>query len=117
LPRLSAVQNELQKRVGYPIPFLPFKNKVIINEEDADVQGNEISIYEQNSDDFGADLWKANPSIIENQFFPLRVRRAGTDEDYFTFPYEPMISITGKNKIVKRSIAKAPNFIGSIKEY
>ena len=37
LPRLTAVENELQKRVGYPIPFLPFRNKVIIDEQEANV--------------------------------------------------------------------------------
>lgn len=117
LPRLTAVENELQKRVGYPIPFLPLRNKVIIDQQEANVQNDQVSIYEQDSDDLKAEIWKANPSIIENQFFPLKVKRAGTDDPFFTFPFEPMISITGKNKIVKRSIAKAPNFIGSIKEY
>jgi hypothetical protein len=117
VPRLSAVENELQKRVGFPIPFLPFKNKVIIDEQEANVENNQVSIYEQDAEELDAKIWKANPSVVDNQFFPLKVRRAESGDPFFTLPYEPMISITGKNKIVKRSIAKAPNFIGTIKEH
>lgn len=88
VPRFAVVENELEKHVGYPIPFLPFKNK-----------------------------WKADKSDVENQFFPLKLKRTGTNDEWFTLPFEPMISIAGKNNIIKRSIAKAPHFVGTIKEH
>ena len=69
-----------------PIPFLPLKGE----------------------------LWKADKPI-ENQFFPLSVSQTENGQ-YYTLPYEPMVTISGSNKIIKRSVAKQNNLIGSIKE-
>lgn len=114
VPRLAVVENYMEKHVGIPIPFLPFKNKVEVgsrrseDEDDnpqADSRPNELT------------KWKANKSNVDGQFFPFSVKRAGTKDPFYTLPYEPLISISGKNNIVKRSIAKAPNFIGTVKEH
>lgn len=86
IQRFNAVQNELIKHVLPPIPFLPPKE----------------------------DLWKADKPT-QNQFFPLSI----SDKEngvYYLLPYEPMITISGSNKIIKRSVAKQNNLIGSIKE-
>lgn len=113
LPALKIIQNELAKK-GLPlIPFLPKSNKTKIDE----VESN----YE-------ADLWKSNTAISkEKQFFPLTfiIDTEGinnqTQKVRFLLPYEPMISIHGRNNIIRRNVAKMKpangNSIGgSIKE-
>lgn len=106
IPRFEMVQNELSKQVIPTIPFLPFKNQISIREEEG---------LKKHSN------WKAIQPNVDQHFFPLKFRRVLAEnpdsEPWYTFPYEPMISISGKNKIVRRSIAKAKNFIGTIKEY
>lgn len=102
MPRLSVAQNEAEKHVAPVISFLPFRNKETIETATMDAPINN---------------GRANAASIEAQFAPLKVRRAGTNDPWFTFPFEPLISVGGKNNIVKRSIAKAPNFIGSVKEH
>jgi len=100
IPRFTAVQNELMKHVLPPIPFLPFKN--------------ETNIQESNGS-YDAELWTADkPLSEEQQFFPFTF--VGPDGVRYLLPYEPMISITGKNNIVRRNVAKAKGLIGSIKE-
>ncbi len=101
VPRLAVVQNELMKHPVPSVPFLPFKNDVVINKP---------VVTEVNGK-----IWQSDSQ--ENQFFPLYIRRAGSDDPFFMLPYEPMISVSGKNNIVTRNIAKAPNFIGTIKEH
>lgn len=106
IPRFSLVQNELAKHVLPTSPFLPI--------------GNDISI--QKSESVSTDnLWKATPPNEDGQFFPLRFRRVlennPESEPWYTFPYEPLINISGNNKLIKRSVAKAKNFIGTIKEH
>lgn len=100
IPRFNAIQNELSKRVLPPIPFLSLKNK----EE-----------YKQTQSTLSDHLWNADPSNLENQFFPLSLKKIKETQSY-TLPYEPIITITGKNNIVTRNIAKQGNIIGSIKE-
>ncbi len=108
IPRFALVENELSKHVVPSIPFLPFKNKITVNEADS----SEIN---------SSNNWKATAPNIDGQFFPLSFRKVlatnPESEPWYTFPYEPMINISGKNKIVRRSVAKAQNFIGTIKEY
>lgn len=111
LPRLEAVQNELMKHVLPPIPFLPFRNDQGVIEVSAEEYLN---------------LWEADkPLSDEQQFFPLSM---SIDEGatWFRLPYEPLISITGKNVIAKRRVAKSENnvttdlkagqFFGTVKE-
>lgn len=106
LPRLAVVQNELQKHVLPPIPFLP--------------ETNENGVDTPRSFSLNTPLWQADSPNISGQFFPLSFRRktdGGTSsEPWYTFPYEPLISIEGKNDIVKRKIAKANGFVGTVKE-
>jgi hypothetical protein len=50
------------------------------------------------------------------QFFPMYFS-LGQYSEKFLLPYEPMISISGKNNIIKRRVAKPDNAIkGTIKE-
>ncbi len=100
LPRFEAVQNELVKHVLPPIPFLPFKSAEPVRDSTAN---------------FNLDLWQADaPVAEEKQFFPFSF--VGEDGTKYLLPYEPMITITGKNTIVRRNVAKANGLIGSIKE-
>lgn len=103
LPRFALVQNELAKVVLPPIPFIPLKGKEEIH------QGEEISNFIN---------WKANAPAVENQFFPLSFRKVGSNDPWYTFPYEPLINISGSNNIVKRTPAKNGNsdITGSVKE-
>lgn len=106
VPRLTAVQNELMKHVLPPIPFLPFRN----SEGIVDVTPEEY-----------LNLWEADTAVSEEQqFFPLSL---SIDEGatFFRLPYEPLISISGKNVIAKRKVAKwsedkKDQLIGTIKE-
>jgi hypothetical protein len=103
LPRFAMVQNEIAKHVLPPIPFIKPADKVEI----ADSKFN-----------FDKELWKADTPNIAGQFFPIQFRSAAFSlGTYYTFPYEPMISISGKNIIARRNIAKAPNVIGTVKEH
>lgn len=107
IPRLTAVQNELMKHVLPPIPFLPFRNS----------EG--IAVVEKTNDE--QFLWEADrPVSEEQQFFPLSMS-IDNGKTYFRMPYEPLISISGKNVIAKRRVAKiiqdAKNpLTGTIKE-
>ena len=91
IPRLTSVQNELMKHVLPPIPFLPFRNTIEIEESDSTID---------------AELWKADPKLnASDQFFPFSF--VGDDGQAYLLPYEPMININGKNSIVRRKVAKA----------
>ena len=102
LPRFAAVQNEMAKHVLPPIPFLPIKNQ---------------EIYQV--DDWGVEhaLWMNDAPIDEeSQFFPFSFKRESEDQ-FYLLPWEPMISISARNIIAKRHVAKAGSkLIGTIKE-
>lgn len=51
--------------------------------------------------------------VIHSQM-PLRVKRSG-DKEWFTFPIEPLVTISGKNIITRRTVAKSKEK-GTIKE-
>ncbi len=121
IPRFNAVQNELMKHVLPPIPFLPLKNKESIAQENADFKTN-TEYYAQENADFKVNLWKADdPTPEAQQFFPFWfVDDAGNK---WLLPYEPMVTISGKNTIIRRNVAKARSTTkngisigGSIKE-
>ena len=107
VPRLTAVQNELMKHVLPPIPFLPFRNS----------EG--IAVVEKTNDE--QFTWEADrPVSEEQQFFPLSMS-IDEGKTYFRLPYEPLISISGKNVIAKRRVAKwnaenSKQLTGTIKE-
>lgn len=50
------------------------------------------------------------------QVMPLSVKLK-SETSYWLFPVEPMISVDGKNILVKRNVAKRKNGFGSVKEY
>ena len=105
IPRFETIQNEIGKRVLPPISFLPFKNNPVkINEPEVNFNPGE--------------LWMADaPKSESEQFFPFTFIDAETGEK-FLLPYEPMLSISSKNNIVKRTVAKADDFKyqGTVKE-
>jgi len=101
IPRFTAVQNQLMKHVLPPINFLPLQSQnVAVKEVSGDVRGN---------------LWQADaPTPEDGQFFPLSF--VADDGVKYLLPYEPLVSIIGKNTIVRRNVAKANGVIGSVKE-
>lgn len=107
IPRLEAVQNELMKHVLPPIPFLPFRN-------DTGVEKIKVSALESTT-------WQADFPLDESQqFFPLSLS-IDKGATWFRLPYEPLISINGKNVIAKRRVAKwnsenSNQLTGTIKE-
>jgi hypothetical protein len=106
LPRFETIQNELGKRVLPPIPFLPINNKpVVVGYPDYTLENAE-------------NLWRADrPKSQEEQFFPLLF--VGDGGQKYLLPYEPMVSISSKNNIVKRTVAKSGDDIkrqGTVKE-
>ena len=104
IPRFETVQNEIGKRVLPPISFLPFKN-------------NPVKINEPEGNFNPGELWTADaPKSESEQFFPFTlIDELGRE---FLLPYEPMLSISSKNNIVKRTVAKADDFKyqGTVKE-
>lgn len=102
LPRFEAVQNELAKHVTPPIPFLPLQKQI---------KAEPPEEYE----------WDANYRVMfthipeDQQFFPVKFKKI-TGNQWYLLPYEPMITISGKNNIVKRDVAKKKNLKGSVKE-
>ena len=56
---------------------------------------------------------------IENQFFPLQMK-LDSDAEYWTLPQEPLISLSGKNVVIRRNVSKANYSVtdvrGTVKE-
>lgn len=102
----NTINNELAKRVLPPIPFLPLKNTIKV--DNTNLESLDYQVNEQ---------WSAQETIDESkQFFPLSFSftEKGTK---WTFPYEPMINISSGNNIIKRNVAKqGDELIGTIKE-
>ncbi|TWI22201.1 DUF6046 domain-containing protein [Sphingobacterium siyangense] len=107
VPRFTALENELAKHVLPTVPFLPIRNQLGID------TGRPSEII--------GDIWQADrPQAESEQFFPLSLS-IDEGKTYFLLPYEPMITISSKNNVVKRNVAKQdPNrdqsFQGTIKE-
>lgn len=102
IQRSNLVQNELSKRVLPPIPFLPLKNDVSIEQASA-------FSFDKN--------WQTNDSTAEgSQFFPLSFSFTEGGQKWL-FPFEPMINVSSGNNIIKRNVAKqGEKLIGTIKE-
>lgn len=106
VPRFQALENQLGKHVLPTIPFMPLKN--------------DKGILEEQLEPF-TETWQADkPTPEAQQFFPIKL---SVDDGFtwFLLPYEPMISISGGNEIVKRNVAKwhpdySRDFFGTIKE-
>lgn len=107
VPRFTALENELAKHVLPTVPFLPIRNQLGID------TGNPSEII--------GDIWQADrPQAKEEQFFPLSLS-IDEGDTFFLLPYEPMITITSKNNVIKRNVAKQDpdknnTFQGTIKE-
>ncbi len=102
IERTKLVQNELSKQVLPRIPFLPFQNEAVIAQENL----NPSWLINQ------TDL----PIPEEQQFFPLSFSLTENGQRWL-FPYEPMITISSGNTIIKRNVAKqGDTLIGTIKE-
>lgn len=105
LPRFELVQNEISKRPLPRINVFPLRQ-------------NELTIQQTNENLESANLQSAietwQHSNLSFSFLPLTLT---TSDTKFTFNPEPLISLKMSNEIVKRSPAKAKDFIGTIKEY
>jgi len=100
--RTQIVQDELSKHVLPKIPFLPFPNESVIAQESL----SPALLINQ------TDL----PIPEDQQFFPLSFSLTENGQKWL-FPYEPMITISSGNTIIKRNVAKQGNkLIGTIKE-
>lgn len=97
LGRLDIVQNELTKHVLPEIQFLPFRNISAVQEVRQATQSN---------------IWEADTQQSqEQQFFPLLFSFT-EDGAKWLFPYEPLISVSGGNEILKSNVAKMRNAKG-----
>lgn len=102
IQRSQLVQNELSKQVLPAIPFLPFQNESVIAHQSL----NPAMIINQ------TDL----PIPEDQQFFPLSFSLTENGQKWL-FPYEPMITFSSGNTIIKRNVAKqGDKLIGTIKE-
>ncbi|WP_395049398.1 DUF6046 domain-containing protein [Flavobacterium sp.] len=106
IERFNSIQNDLQKHVLPPIPFLPFKNKSGVGSADLE------------SLDYNAQqLWQADTPLSEaQQYQPTSFAFDGRNTK-FLFPYEPMLTISSGNTIAESNVAKQGDaFRGTVKE-
>lgn len=114
--RTQLVQNELSKHVLPRIPFLPFQNQSVIAEENI---GKLNSTYNEETGWKGELLINQTdlPIPEDQQFFPLSFSFDADRKTKWLFPYEPMITISSGNTVIKRNVAKqGDKLIGTIKE-
>lgn len=98
-PAKVSINKALGRYGAIPPFFIPRKEDIITQVYDA----NEIM------DDYAA------LGVIHSQM-PLALKRIGDPEpNWFTLPVEPLVSISGKNVITRRNVAKAREN-GTIKE-
>ena len=115
LERLDIVENELTKHVLPPFPFLPFRNISGVQEVRQDYP--QSNIWNKDSQVTKRNIWEADTELsADQQFFPLSFMFAENGAKWL-FPYEPLISISGGNNIVKRNVAKNGKVSGTIKEH
>ncbi len=104
--RIQLVENELQKHV---LPFLPPKLKKNLQKADK-------KFFEPFDRKWAAD----DPSDEASHFFPFSLS-IDQGKTWFLLPYEPLLTVNGKNIIAKRYVAKwnaegSKKLFGSIKE-
>lgn len=59
-----------------------------------------------------------NAGTVENMVMPLAIKLAG-EKEFWTLPVEPMLSLSGKNELIRRSVAKSgdrSDVRGTVKE-
>lgn len=92
IPRFSQLENALGTHVLPVIPILP------IGVQPTNVQPISVEELEQQ-------IWQASPKQAEGeQYVPLKLSVDGSN--WFLLPYEPIISVSGGNEVVKRNVAK-----------
>lgn len=96
-PAKVSINKALGRYGAIPPFFIPRKEDIITQVYDAS------EIMEE----------YAAAGTIHSQM-PMRVKRVG-DTELFTLPFEPLVSISGKNIITRRNVAKADGK-GTIKE-
>jgi hypothetical protein len=99
--------NELQRVVLPPIGPYPTGTTQGITKA-GDINGNTIEIA---SGDKVEQTIFGTPQIV-----PIQIKLK-SESDYWLFPVEPMLTINGKNILIKRNVAKKKKGFGSIKEY
>lgn len=72
--------------------------------ETSDVEGERSSYF--------------SPPGVVPMAMPLRIKKSESEgeDKYWLLPWEPLISVSGSNVIAKRTVAKAKELIGTIKE-
>lgn len=98
--------------LGNPFPK-PVQNPITVQESDASSEVNTVEYATANGD--APQTRNQPPAMGMPQFFPLRLKRE-SDTEWFEFPIEPLISLKGKNIVVKRYVAKGTKR-GSVKEF
>lgn len=95
--RLVYVENGIDKNVLPSINFLPIrsaKNNVVQSDEN----------------DLKYEVWKEPTAVNpEKQFFPLGLsykQKDGTFSEPWYLPFEPMITIEGRNTLTRKSVSK-----------
>lgn len=90
VPRLEAVENEMSKHVLPSARLLPLQRMPSINAV---------------ADEYQAQSWVQDAPAPDTHFFPLSFS-IDSGASWFQLPWEPMITIAGKNNIVRRNVAK-----------
>jgi Domain of unknown function (DUF6046) len=106
IQRFNSLQNELQKHVLPPIPFLPLKNK-------SGVESTDLASLDYSDNN----LWQADVSLSESQQYQPTSFAFEGRKTKFLFPYEPMLTISSGNTIAESNVAKqGQSFRGTVKE-
>lgn len=99
LPRFELVQNEIAKR---PLPRI---NVFPLRQNSTTPESYSPSVIESKN-------WRHQNLTFS--FLPVKLTDAVGS---YQFKIEPLISVKMKNEIIKRTPAKAKDFVGTIKEY
>lgn len=104
-------------KLGYSLPpYLPVQfnqPQVAAIKKADDMTLLKIIAGEQQGDT--TKLPRQHTAMAVQQVFPLRLQKTG-DREYWQMPYEPILSVKGRNVIVKRNVSKGRGR-GTIKEH
>ena len=80
-------------------------------------QGREIAIADEAYNMSDNDLKSAilNLGTVESQYWKFGMKLSG-ESDYWYFPVEPLVSLSCKNNIIRRNVAKNTGVQGTVKE-
>lgn len=92
IPRFSQLENTLGTHVLPVIPILPIGLQT-------------TNVLPVTAEEIEQQIWSASPKQTEDeQYVPLKMSVDGVN--WFLLPYEPIISVSGGNEVVKRNVAK-----------